>query len=62
MKSGESLTLDGSDVDFIDHDIFLAIEDFVKDSERKGVDVNVIDITRTKLNFIRKNETIKFKS
>ncbi|MFT5884424.1 MAG: MFS superfamily sulfate permease-like transporter [Arcticibacterium sp.] len=62
MKSGESLTLDGSDVDFIDHDIFLAIEDFVQDSERKGVDVNVIDITRTKLNFIRKNETIKFKS
>ncbi len=58
MQRGETLTLDGTDVDFIDHDIFLAIEDFVKDSERKDIHVNVIDITRTKLNFIKSDEKI----
>jgi MFS superfamily sulfate permease-like transporter len=59
MKSGDILTLDGTRVDFIDHDIFLAIEDFVNDAAKKGITVNVIDITRTKLNFSKKNETIK---
>jgi len=59
MKSGETLTLDGTHVDFIDHDIFLAIEDFVNDAVRKDITVNVIDITRTKLNFIKENETIE---
>ncbi|MEZ4843482.1 MAG: hypothetical protein R3A43_04425 [Bacteroidia bacterium] len=52
LKAGDELTLDGQNVDFIDHDIFLAIEDFVNDSVGKNIKVNVIDINRKKITFM----------
>ncbi|KPM49944.1 SulP family inorganic anion transporter [Jiulongibacter sediminis] len=59
LEEGDELTLDGRNVDFMDHDIFLAIEDFVKDSKKKNIKVNVLDITRKKIKFGKTDETIK---
>ena len=57
LESGDELTLDGTKVDFIDHDIFLAIQDFVNLSKEKEIKVNVLEITRQKITFVRqKNE------
>jgi MFS superfamily sulfate permease-like transporter len=56
LEEGDEITLDGRNVDFMDHDIFLAIEEFVKDSSKKKIKVNVMDITRTKLKFGKENE------
>ncbi len=58
LEEGDELTLDGRNVDFMDHDIFLAIEDFVRDADKKKIKVNVLDITRTKIRF-GKNETVE---
>lgn len=55
LQEGDELTLDGRKVDFIDHDIFLAIQDFVANSDKKGIKVNVIDITRKKITFLNQN-------
>jgi MFS superfamily sulfate permease-like transporter len=56
LNRGDELTLDGTKVDFIDHDIFLAIQDFVKVAKDKDIKVNVIDITRKKITFRRQSE------
>jgi MFS superfamily sulfate permease-like transporter len=53
LESGDELTLDGTKVDFIDHDIFLAIQDFVNLSKEKEIKVNVLEITRQKITFVR---------
>ena len=58
IKEGDEITLDGRAIDFIDHDIFLTIEDFVRDAPKKKIKANVLDITRTKLKFGRENERI----
>ncbi|WP_341224575.1 solute carrier family 23 protein [uncultured Arcticibacterium sp.] len=58
LEEGDELTLDGRNIDFIDHDIFLTIEDFVKDAAKKNIKVNVLDITRTKLKFGKGDEKI----
>lgn len=59
LEEGDEITLDGRNVDFMDHDIFLAIEDFVKDSKKKDIKVNVLDISRRKIQFGKTDETIK---
>ncbi len=59
LEDGDEITLDGRNVDFMDHDIFLAIEDFVKDSVNKNIKVNLLDITRTKLRFGKDNEVLR---
>lgn len=56
LVEGDELTLDGTKVDFIDHDIFLAIQDFVTLAEKKNIKVNVLDITRTKITFINQDD------
>lgn len=58
LQEGDELTLDGRNIDFIDHDIFLTIEDFVRDAPKKNIKVNVLEITRTKLKFGKKEEKI----
>ncbi|MFT5512223.1 MAG: MFS superfamily sulfate permease-like transporter [Bacteroidia bacterium] len=57
LKEGDELTLDGTKVDFIDHDIFLAIQDFVIMAERKDIKVNVVEITRKKITFINQKDS-----
>jgi carbonic anhydrase len=57
IKSGDKLTLDGRNVDFMDHDIFLAIEEFVQEAAHKNIEVNVIEITRKKITFRKKDES-----
>lgn len=57
IKNGDSLILDGRNVDFMDHDIFLAIEEYVQESPKKNIAVEVRDITRKKITFSKKNET-----
>ena len=59
LKPGDEITLDGTLVDFIDHDIFLAIQDFVRSAPEKQVTVNLLDITRKKINFPTQSEEIK---
>ena len=56
LDKGDELTLDGTKVDFIDHDIFLAIQDFVKAAKDKDIKVNVLDITRKKITFRRQSD------
>mgnify|MGYP000928861853 FL=1 len=56
LEEGDELTLDGTKVDFIDHDIFLAIQDFVNLSDEKKIKVTVIDITRKKITFRRNQQ------
>ncbi len=56
LQKGDEITLDGTKVDFIDHDIFLAIQDFKTSAPEKGIKVNVIDITRKKITFINQAE------
>ena len=56
LREGDELTLDGTKVDFIDHDIFLAIQDFVDQADQKKIKVNVIDITRQKITFINQKD------
>ncbi|MBO6517927.1 MAG: SulP family inorganic anion transporter [Bacteroidia bacterium] len=51
LREGDELTLDGRNVDFIDHDIFLAIQDFYTNSKEKNIKVNLLDITRKKITF-----------
>jgi len=52
LEEGDELTLDGTKVDFIDHDIFLAIQDFKNLSDEKNIKLNIVDITRKKITFI----------
>ena len=59
LQEGDELTLDGRKVDFIDHDIFLAIQDFVQNADKKNIKVNVLDITRKKITFMYQNEETK---
>lgn len=59
LQEGDELTLDGRDVDFIDHDIFLAIEEFVQNAEKKNIKVNVLDISRKKITFMYQEEETK---
>lgn len=51
LEEGDEIVLDGSKMDFIDHDIFLTIQEFVEDSSKRGIKVTTIDITRKKLGF-----------
>lgn len=55
LDEGAEITLDGTKVDFIDHDIFLAIQDFVISAQDKNIKVNVIDITRKKIRFFNQD-------
>ena len=56
LEEGDELTLDGTKVDFIDHDIFLAIQDFKNLSDEKNIKVNIVDITRKKITFINQDD------
>jgi len=55
LDEGAEITLDGTKVDFIDHDIFLAIQDFATGAQDKNIKVNVIDITRKKIRFFNQD-------
>lgn len=57
LRSGDKLTLDGRNVDFMDHDIFLAIEEFVQEAGQKDIEVEVKEISRKKITFRKKNES-----
>lgn len=51
VKEGDELTFDGTGVDFMDHDIFLSIEEFSNESASKNIKVNLLEISRTKMTF-----------
>jgi MFS superfamily sulfate permease-like transporter len=55
LDEGAEITLDGTKVDFIDHDIFLAIQDFATSAQDKNIKVNVLDITRKKIRFFNQD-------
>lgn len=57
LKSGDKLTFDGRNVDFMDHDIFLAIEEFVKDAPIKNIEIEVKEISRKKITFRKKDQS-----
>lgn len=53
LERGDAVFIDGSDASFIDHDIFLLLEEFVRDAPEKGIDVELKGITRKKIKFSR---------
>lgn len=58
LKSGDQLYLDGSKANFIDHDIFLLLEEFVEEAPKKGIEVTLKGINRKKIYFTKNNEII----
>ncbi len=58
LKSGDQLYLDGSKANFIDHDIFLLLEEFIEEAPKKGIEVTLKGINRKKIYFTKNNEII----
>ncbi|UBM59850.1 SulP family inorganic anion transporter [Marinilongibacter aquaticus] len=59
LQAGDRLTLDASHVDFMDHDIFLAIEDFVQEAEKKKIEIEAKGIRKIKLKFGKADEIVE---
>jgi MFS superfamily sulfate permease-like transporter len=58
LRSGDQMYIDGSKANFIDHDIFLLLEEFVEEAPRKGIEVTLKDVNRKKIYFTKNNESI----
>ncbi len=58
LNEGETLFVDGSKAKFIDHDIFLTLEEFLEEAPKRNVEVILKDINRKKINFLKDNEII----
>ncbi len=58
LSKGDTLYVDGSKAKFIDHDIFLTLEEFLEEAPKRGVEVFLKDVTRKKINFLKDNEVI----
>ncbi len=58
IEPGEKVYIDGSAAKFIDHDIYLTLEEFVEEAKNKGIEVNWKSISRKKINFINNYEVV----
>lgn len=58
LHDGDRVYIDGSKASFIDHDIFLLLEEFVQEAPKRNIEVTIKDITRKKINFIKNDEII----
>ncbi|MDP5120930.1 MAG: SulP family inorganic anion transporter [Spirosomaceae bacterium] len=56
LKAGDQLYIDGSMANFIDHDIFLLLEEFVADAPKKGIEITVKGVNRKKIYFTKNDE------
>lgn len=61
IQEGETVYIDGAAIDFIDHDIFMTIDDFAKSAKNRNIKVELKGITRRKLNY-RKSDAIVSKT
>ena len=50
LEPGDHVFIDGSAANFIDHDIFLTLEEFVLEAKNDDIDVTLNGINRTKIN------------
>lgn len=58
LKKGDVVYIEGTKASFIDHDIFLLLEEFVAEAPKKGIDVTLKDINRKKIYFTKNNEIV----
>lgn len=58
LRSGDQVYIDGSKANFIDHDIFLLLEEFVEEAPKKGIEVTLKGVNRKKIYFTKNDERI----
>lgn len=61
LKSGDVVLIDGSKTTFIDHDIFLTLEEFQAEAKARHINIEFKNIKRRKLNY-RKSDGIVSKT
>lgn len=55
LKSGDVVLIDGSKTTFIDHDIFLTLEEFQAEAKSRNINIEFKNIKRRKLNYRKSN-------
>jgi carbonic anhydrase len=58
LQSGDYLFLDGSKASFIDHDIFITLEEFQKEVKNRNIQVEFKGISRKKINYRKSNAVV----
>ncbi|HOY12426.1 MAG TPA: SulP family inorganic anion transporter [Saprospiraceae bacterium] len=58
IQPGDRVYIDGSAAKFIDHDIYLTLEEFVEEAKNKDIEVEWKSISRKKINFINNYEVV----
>ncbi|RFS14524.1 SulP family inorganic anion transporter [Emticicia sp. C21] len=61
LRSGDQVVIDGSKTTFIDHDIFLTLEEFQAEAKARHINIEFKNIKRRKLNY-RKSDGIVSKT
>jgi MFS superfamily sulfate permease-like transporter len=61
LQEGDKVFIDGQKASFIDHDIFLTLEEFQKEVKKRNINVEFKGISRKKLNY-RKSDAIVSKT
>ncbi|GAB3514716.1 SulP family inorganic anion transporter [Emticicia fontis] len=61
LKSGDQVLIDGTKTNFIDHDIFLTLEEFQAEAKARHINIEFKNIKRRKLNY-RKSDGIVSKT
>lgn len=62
LRSGDTVHIDGTGASFIDHDIYLLLEEFVQEAPKKGINITLKDINRKKIQFSRSNYEVVSKT
>jgi MFS superfamily sulfate permease-like transporter len=58
LQEGDYLFIDGEKASFIDHDIFLTLEEFQKEVQNRNITVEFKGISRKKINYRKSNEIV----
>jgi carbonic anhydrase len=58
LQEGDYLFIDGSKASFIDHDIFLTLEEFQKEVKNRNITVEFKGISRKKINYRKSNAIV----
>ena len=58
LKSGDIVFIDGSKTSFIDHDIYLTLEEFQNEAKSRNINIEFKNIKRRKLNYRKSNAIV----
>ncbi len=58
LEEGDYLFVDGTKASFIDHDIYLTLEEFQKEVKKRNIEVEFKGISRKKINYRKSNANI----